>query len=205
MKRSLFNILAAVSALLFIGVVVIWAGTYRTARVGTFPRDESTVYFVASHGGKLELAVQTLTPPVTGPRYEADIGTYGRLAILCDGNTATATTFAPHHAQEGSVGFGKSRYRGRFAVGPQPTRHAAEARAYFVPYWALLLVAAVAPGVFAWGHYRAHGRSRRGLCAACGYDLRATPGRCPECGEEAGSSARMKLGHASKIPRNTSG
>jgi hypothetical protein len=54
-----------------------------------------------------------------------------------------------------------------------------------VPHWFLAALAA-SPGVaFAAGAVRRRVRRRRRLCPRCGYDLRASPQRCPECGEEA--------------------
>jgi hypothetical protein len=51
-----------------------------------------------------------------------------------------------------------------------------------VPYWFIALAVA-APPVVAVRRFRARRRrERRGHCEVCGYDLRATPDRCPECG-----------------------
>ncbi|MEZ0267646.1 MAG: hypothetical protein ACAI43_23180 [Phycisphaerae bacterium] len=52
--------------------------------------------------------------------------------------------------------------------------------------WAVLLVLPLLRGGFAVARTIARRRrDRAGCCPACGYDLRATPDRCPECGRAA--------------------
>jgi hypothetical protein len=56
---------------------------------------------------------------------------------------------------------------------------------FAVPYWLPAGLLAMAT----WRAWRGGRRSARGVCRVCGYDLRATPDRCPECGAEATTGA----------------
>jgi len=56
------------------------------------------------------------------------------------------------------------------------------------PYWPLALLTVILPvtgGAICTNSARFARRSAQGLCTRCGYDLRATARRCPECGAEA--------------------
>ena len=53
-----------------------------------------------------------------------------------------------------------------------------------MPYWALVLVTGAGGWLIGRRARLVRRRQRRGLCIACGYDTRATPQRCPECGYE---------------------
>ena len=49
-------------------------------------------------------------------------------------------------------------------------------------YWLLIALSLVTPVLWLHSHLRHVTRLKRGLCANCGYDLRAGTERCPECG-----------------------
>jgi hypothetical protein len=51
-----------------------------------------------------------------------------------------------------------------------------------VPCWLIASTFTLLPATWCLLRLRVARRIRRGRCATCGYDLRATPDRCPECG-----------------------
>jgi hypothetical protein len=57
-----------------------------------------------------------------------------------------------------------------------------DAHILVAPLWFLALLFAIAPTLAARRWRRRRREARKGLCPRCGYDLRASTDRCPECG-----------------------
>ena len=55
---------------------------------------------------------------------------------------------------------------------------------FTIGIWPIVLILLMLPARWLGLRMKAHKRSRVGLCRKCGYDLRATLERCPECGTE---------------------
>lgn len=54
-----------------------------------------------------------------------------------------------------------------------------------IPYWLPMILGTLTPVLWlrsAWRRRRQRSRAAKGLCAACGYDMRGIDSRCPECG-----------------------
>jgi hypothetical protein len=73
----------------------------------------------------------------------------------------------------------------RVPVVTVPTETSTTLTVILLSHWVLFLLTGVLPTYWLTKRLRVLARIRRGHCPVCGYNLRATPERCPECGNKA--------------------
>ena len=165
-RRRLLNLLTVLSLLLCVATVALWVRSYFISDLFQWSRP-SWGGFVETADGEFRLELLS----------QAD-GTADRLYSGCAHRT---------HEVDGSGVFPdripgeRLHFRGGGFALVTGMRWGQYHHALFLPAW--FLATALAAPVVVRLMTRENGQ-RQGLCPCCGYDLRATPDRCPECGSK---------------------
>jgi hypothetical protein len=184
MLRRLFTLLSALSLLLCVAVAALWVRSF-------FVSDRFFHSWFAARGpwtdwmqdevqvGRGGLGFGRLVQSATTAEYQRRmeallIGAGGR-PFFHERRTPAYPNLKTSSKQP-RFGF---KYASFENFRPTPTPSSAWGFELVVPLWAVFLWLAALP---AWRGWRARRRYGAGMCQRCGYDLRATPGRCPECG-----------------------
>jgi len=94
------------------------------------------------------------------------------------------------------IGFGTERWQQshNYPVEKGAITYGTDFKAYFCPLWSCALLFLLLPLLELPRMTRNFRRRRRGLCLICGYDLRASPSKCPECGAAVSKTKFEKSG-----------
>jgi hypothetical protein len=172
--RWAFNLAATVSAALF---VVVCALCVRSQAI------DDQLHFALELGNDYDyLSVESMT---------GEMGFYYSRPIQRSGSVSVHVEHRSYPTYFGSNP--KNALTWELPAGSTPSYHAGfffwsgsysvnAITVLFWPYWCVAAVALFLPAAWTVHLSRRYRRKRRNLCAACGYDLRATPTRCPECG-----------------------
>jgi hypothetical protein len=188
--RILFAAAAAVSLLVCVATVGLWVRGFVVSDRLFFQgfEDEGDRSYwrqdsIAS--GRGGIGINRIVQ--SGERYAAHGPSYRASHEARYGSQPVRRTTKPEYPNF-HVGVGDEPVWGGFKHGAFAYFEAGHARPrvdawqVVVPLWAVVIPAAVLPVVWGWRWRRLRRRRRIGLCPTCGYDLRATPDRCPECG-----------------------
>ena len=171
MKRRLLNLLTALSLLACVAVAGLWVRSHWAEDQGYWTTSPTRRLGFASSSGHVKVWHQTLLRP-TADSYGAPGGRFH--------TDRASRELQPDVPGDATTGWNPLGLGAWSRVHGQRRYHS---RGVLLPYWLPLALFAIAPAHWLWRLPARRARSARsGLCARCGYDLRASPDRCPECG-----------------------
>lgn len=181
--RHAFTTVSACSLLLFIATCVLWVRSYRTW-------DRVERYRLEPGGPNVLNGIGTGWPGTIN---------YGRVQLDDPSKQRWPRTSKPWHwVHEPRPPMGQYQRKWSFLgfeawdLPVHPTNGGGRVRGFQIPMWSLVLPFGIlsTPVLMRARRWRrARRRRRAGQCPTCGYDLRASPETCPECGRPAQNPA----------------
>jgi len=171
-KRRLRQLFAALSTLLFLASSILWISSHYRVDAISASRQNSRWHFgIGSMKGAVSVNYTTLNRPFGESSFHRYTGDPSRSIPY------------PGLQQIGPFG-----YTDQTSTYPVVRRD----RVVEFPHWIILIPTAIMPILYIRqaSRDRAKYLAENHICSKCGYDLRATPTRCRECGREPVENAK---------------
>jgi hypothetical protein len=178
MLRSLGGFIALISAMLCIGVIVLGVRSRHCVDVLLINTPWKHVAGAATDHGAILFAHSDLP-------FDAWVSTDGTKHSIGLA-TSSAEDFTPIRdtiLDKTAIRFSFLGFQTASGQAAMTSQLSPGFLAVRIPCWLLAIVFAILPLSVVRARWIRGQRKRKGLCLACGYDLRFSEGRCPECGK----------------------
>lgn len=191
MLRSFGGLIALLSAMLFVGVIVLGMRSRHRVDVLMIQTPWSHAAGAATDRGAILFARSDL--PYEG--LVAIDGTTRSIGLA----TSSPEDFAPIRdtiLDKTAIRFSFLGFQTAAGQATLTSQLSPGFLAIRIPCWLLAIVFAILPLSVGRARWIRGQRKRKGLCLGCGYDLRFSDGRCPECGRmfSRGKASALRAG-----------